>query len=272
MKKAADPGFCLTLLAGMGLHALYRLWPNAVTALFSPRAGEPVGAHKAPFGPIWLPRLICRGRPTALRPWLLALLLMCGLLLALGYIYHTRSGGEHLTFDLALYLLALLLAFGLPLRFSGPFRGLRWQIPWRPPQFWDSCWRCSPCIPGCPSLLGPVRPPDLDLSSPLTSSFPSLLCYTGDSDQRRMSMVLFGLRGLIRREQARQLLAWSVRRHWGFIPCRSWPSGSGASPIFPISPAVNLICPTVVRWPCAPSQTALLEWTSRWSAPSGGTV
>ena len=31
-------------------------------------------------------------------------------------------------------------------------------------------------------------------------------------------MVLFGLRGLIRREQARQLLAWSVRRHWGLAP------------------------------------------------------
>lgn len=40
-----------------------------------------------------------------------------------------RSGGESLTFDLALYLLTLLLGFGLPLRFSGPFRGLRWQLP-----------------------------------------------------------------------------------------------------------------------------------------------
>ncbi|MFQ7683628.1 MAG: DUF6512 family protein [Lawsonibacter sp.] len=129
-KKQLIPVFCLTLLAGMGLHALYRLWPNAVTALFSP-VRESLWEHiKLLFWPYLAAALwICRGRPTALRPWLLALLLMCGLLLALGYIYHIALGGEHLTFDLALYLLALLLAFGLPLRFSGPFRGLRWQIP-----------------------------------------------------------------------------------------------------------------------------------------------
>ena len=129
-KKQLIPVFCLTLLAGMGLHALYRLWPNAVTALFSP-VQESLWEHiKLLFWPYLAAALwICRGRPTALRPWLLALLLMCGLLLALGYIYHIALGGEHLTFDLALYLLALLLAFGLPLRFSGPFRGLRWQIP-----------------------------------------------------------------------------------------------------------------------------------------------
>lgn len=54
---------------------------------------------------------------------------MCGLLLSLGYVYHIALGGESLTFDLALHLLTLLLGFGLPLRFSGPFRGLRWQLP-----------------------------------------------------------------------------------------------------------------------------------------------
>ena len=31
-------------------------------------------------------------------------------------------------------------------------------------------------------------------------------------------MVLFGLRELTHRDQARQLLAWSVRRHWGLEP------------------------------------------------------
>lgn len=43
-KKQLIPVFCLTLLAGMGLHALYRLWPNAVTALFSPVREEPCGS------------------------------------------------------------------------------------------------------------------------------------------------------------------------------------------------------------------------------------
>ena len=85
-------------------------------------------------------------------------------------------------------------------------------------------------------------------------------------------MVLFGLRGLIHREQARQLLAWSVRRHWGFISLPELAQWQRGKPYFPHLPAVNLICPTVVRWPCAPSQTALWEWTSKWSALSGGTV
>ena len=31
-------------------------------------------------------------------------------------------------------------------------------------------------------------------------------------------MVLFGFRELTHRDQARQLLAWSVRRHWGLAP------------------------------------------------------
>ena len=118
------------ILAGTILHFLYSWLPCTAAALFSP-IRESLWEHiKLLFWPYLAAALwICRGRPTALRPWLLALLLMCGLLLALGYIYHIALGGEHLTFDLALYLLALLLAFGLPLRFSGPFRGLRWQIP-----------------------------------------------------------------------------------------------------------------------------------------------
>ena len=117
-------------VAGACLHFLYTLLPCVATALVAP-VRESLWEHiKLLFWPYLAAALwICRGRPTALRPWLLALLLMCGLLLALGYIYHIALGGEHLTFDLALYLLALLLAFGLPLRFSGPFRGLRWQIP-----------------------------------------------------------------------------------------------------------------------------------------------
>ncbi|MBS7218513.1 MAG: hypothetical protein KH028_03755 [Oscillospiraceae bacterium] len=129
-KKQLIPVFCMTLLAGIGLHALYRLWPNAVTALFSP-VQESLWEHiKVLFWPYLAAALwICRGRPTALRPWLLSLLSMCALLLSLGYIYHIILGGTHPIFDLALYILALLLGFGLPLRFSGPFLGLRWKLP-----------------------------------------------------------------------------------------------------------------------------------------------
>lgn len=85
-------------------------------------------------------------------------------------------------------------------------------------------------------------------------------------------MVLFGLRELTHRDQARQLLAWSVRRHWGLAPLPELTLWERGKPYFPISPAVNSICPTAVPWPCAPSQTALWGWTSRWSAPPGGTA
>ena len=53
-------------------------------------------------------------------------------------------------------------------------------------------------------------------------------------------MVLFGLRGLIRREQARQLLAWSVRRHWGFIsPAGAGPVAAGQA-LFSPSPPLSI--------------------------------
>ena len=49
-------------------------------------------------------------------------------------------------------------------------------------------------------------------------------------------MVLFGLRGLIHREQARQLLAWSVRRHWGFISLPELAQWQRGKPYFPHLP------------------------------------
>ena len=49
-------------------------------------------------------------------------------------------------------------------------------------------------------------------------------------------MVLFGLRGLIRREQARQLLAWSARRHWGFISLPELAQWQRGKPYFPQLP------------------------------------
>ena len=39
-KKQLIPVFCLTLLAGIGLHALYRLCPNALTALSGGMVGQ----------------------------------------------------------------------------------------------------------------------------------------------------------------------------------------------------------------------------------------
>ena len=53
-------------------------------------------------------------------------------------------------------------------------------------------------------------------------------------------MVLFGLRGLIHREQARQLLAWSVRRHWGFISLPELAQWQRGKPYFPHLPRCQI--------------------------------
>ena len=49
-------------------------------------------------------------------------------------------------------------------------------------------------------------------------------------------MVLFGLRGLIRREQARQLLAWSTRQQWGLDPLPDLALWERGKPYFPHLP------------------------------------
>lgn len=118
------------VLAGCILHFLYQWAPCAATALFSP-INESLWEHvKLVFWPYLGAALaVTRGRPGALRPWLLALPLLCGTMLLLGWIYHVKLGGEALWVDLALYILIMALGFWIPLRFSGPFQGLRWALP-----------------------------------------------------------------------------------------------------------------------------------------------
>ena len=118
------------MLAGSLLHFLYTWWPNPVTALLSP-INESLWEHvKLVFWPyLGVAALLNRGRPGGIRPWLLLLPLLAGLMLALGWLYHITLGGEAMWVDLAIYALVMVLGFWLPTRFSGPFTGARWALP-----------------------------------------------------------------------------------------------------------------------------------------------
>lgn len=129
-KKALLWTCLVTMLLGAGLHFLYSAVPGAITALLSP-VNESLWEHgKIIFWPYLLAAVwLNRGRPGGIRPWLLALPLMCLLMLLLGYWYHITLGGEAMWVDLVLYVLIMALGFWLPTRFSGPFQGVKWMLP-----------------------------------------------------------------------------------------------------------------------------------------------
>lgn len=103
-KKQLLLAFVLAVLAGAGLHFVYGLCPNGVTALFSP-VNESIWEHtKILFWPylvsaVWL----TWGRPTGLRPWLLTGVGICLAMLAVGYLLHVVLGWNSLAADLVLY-------------------------------------------------------------------------------------------------------------------------------------------------------------------------
>lgn len=129
-KKQLLLAFGLAVLAGSGLHFVYGLCPNGVTALFSP-VNESLWEHvKILFWPylaaaVWL----TWGRPTGLRPWLLTGVGLCLVMLGAGDLLHIVLGWNSLGADLVLYVGLMALGFWLPTRMAGPFRGLRWRLP-----------------------------------------------------------------------------------------------------------------------------------------------
>ena len=122
--------WAVTTLLGGPLHFLYDWFPNPVTALLSP-VNESLWEHgKLIFWPILGATLLLnRRRPQLVKPWLVPLPLLIGLMLWVGYLYHDTLGGEAMWVDLLLYAALMALGFWLPTRFSPPFSGPLWTLP-----------------------------------------------------------------------------------------------------------------------------------------------
>lgn len=105
--------FAAALVFGSLLHYLYGWFPNTITALVSP-VRESLWEHlKILFIPLLLSSLLLGGK-RGRTPWLFSLLLVCGLMLLLGWLYHVVLAGEALIFSLLLYALLMLAGFLLP--------------------------------------------------------------------------------------------------------------------------------------------------------------
>lgn len=127
LSKKAIVAFVLATLAGSCLHFVYTLFPNPITALFSP-VNESLWEHlKIIFWPGLVAALaLSRGEERwMLAPRLLCLLVASAGMLGVGYLYHIPLGGEALAFDLCLYVLMMALCFLLPSAFQKPFQNSR---------------------------------------------------------------------------------------------------------------------------------------------------
>ena len=123
-KKQLLLAFVLAVLAGAGLHFVYGLCPNGVTALFSP-VNESIWEHlKILVWPCVLGAVpLLRREPDGLGARAFSLLLAAGLMLAAGWLYHGVLDGRALLFDVVLYVLCMGVCFLLPAFLRGSF----WQ-------------------------------------------------------------------------------------------------------------------------------------------------
>lgn len=108
--------FVIATLVGAGLHFVYVSFPNPVTALFSP-VNESLWEHlKILFWPYLAAAFFLTkgGEPGCRGPWYLSVLLLCALMLGLGYLYHVVLFGDRLAVDVGLYVLLMGAGFLLP--------------------------------------------------------------------------------------------------------------------------------------------------------------
>jgi len=129
-KRSLILGFLAAAAGGVLLHFLYDWFPNGLTLWFAP-VKESLWEHvKILFWPyLGAAAVLTRGRPGALRPWMLTVLLMCGTMLTVGYWYHVILGGDNAAVDIALFFLLVAFGFWFAPRFSGPFQGGIWMAP-----------------------------------------------------------------------------------------------------------------------------------------------
>ncbi|MCD8144960.1 MAG: DUF6512 family protein [Oscillospiraceae bacterium] len=94
----------LVSLAGSGLHFVYDMWPNGITAILAP-VRESIWEHiKLLYWPLLVRALVLhRDNLPRLASSLLSLLYGCLLLLVVGGGYHLVLGKSSLAFDLLLY-------------------------------------------------------------------------------------------------------------------------------------------------------------------------
>lgn len=125
-KKSVLLAFVFASLGGVLLHFVYHFFPSTVTALFSPVA-ESVWEH---VKLIYFPGLIasvCLARKWGcLGERMLALLLGCLIMLALGYLYCIVLGGQAMWVNIAIYFISMALVFWLPKPLEARLRG-RWS-------------------------------------------------------------------------------------------------------------------------------------------------
>jgi hypothetical protein len=116
-------------LVGTGLHFVYDLWPNWLTAVFAP-VNESIWEHlKLLYWPLLVLALATswqddKNRSEAYQ----ALLLVSETLLVVGYLYHNLLGQDGLWFDLILYYALLAWGFYRP-KILAPFpqwKGFSW--------------------------------------------------------------------------------------------------------------------------------------------------
>lgn len=103
----------LAIVLGVLLHDWYTLWPNLLTAMLSP-VEESIWEHLKLF--VW-PYLLAMAvltwgqEASARTPYYATLLVMCLLMLGVGYLYHIVLGQEAVWVDIGLYLLLMVAGF-----------------------------------------------------------------------------------------------------------------------------------------------------------------
>ena len=120
-KKQLLLAFVLAVLAGAGLHFVYGLCPNGVTALFSP-VNDSIWEHvKILFWPYLAAMLLLtrNGPPGCRTPWMLTAPAMVAAMLGAGWLYHMTLGGEALAVDMGIYVVLMAAGFLLPELLSG---------------------------------------------------------------------------------------------------------------------------------------------------------
>lgn len=105
--------FFAALALGALLHFLYGWFPHPLIALISP-VRESLWEHlKVLFYPLLLSGLFL-GKKRGSTPWLFSLLVVCGLMLLIGWLYNVVLQGTVDFFNILLYGILMLLGFLLP--------------------------------------------------------------------------------------------------------------------------------------------------------------